>query len=399
MPAQRKFWIALTCGALILTLAMGLRASLGLFLKPISIDLHVSRELFGFAIALQNILWGALSPVAGAVADKFGAGKVILAGAASYAAGLLVMAFSGSGTELVIGNLLIGLALSGSSFSVVLGAIARAVPPKKRSVALGIITAGGSFGQFAVVPYAHVLLDTFDWSIALIGLAATAMLVAPLAFGVAQVEGGSIAPKQTLNQALGEAARHRGFWLLTAGFFVCGFQIVFVGTHLPAFLTDRGMPTWLGAWTLALVGFFNIIGSYGCGVLGSHFAKKNVLALLYALRSLVFLLFMILPLSEWSVLAFGATLGLLWLGTVPLTSGLVAYIFGPAYMSMLYGIVFFSHQLGSFLGAWMGGYVYDVFGSYDVMWWLAVALGLVAAALHFPIAERPVARLAAGAAQ
>ena len=188
--------------------------------------------------------------------------------------------------------------------------------------------------------------------------------------------------------------------MLTAGFFVCGFQVVFVATHLPAFLADRGMPSWVGAWTLALVGFFNIIGSYGCGMLGGYFAKKNVLALLYALRSLVFLLFLILPMSEWTVLAFGAALGLLWLGTVPLTSGLVAHIFGPAYMSMLYGIVFFSHQLGSFLGAWLGGYFYDAFGSYDAMWWLGIALGLIAALLNFPIVERPVARLAAtGAAR
>ena len=199
--------------------------------------------------------------------------------------------------------------------------------------------------------------------------------------------------RRPLREALDEAFRHKGFWLLTAGFFVCGFQVVFVATHLPAFLADRGLPTWVGAWTLALVGLFNIIGSYGCGWLGGRYSKKNLLALLYALRSFVFLLFMVMPLSEFSVLLFGALLGLLWLGTVPLTSGLVAHIFGLAYMSMLYGIVFLSHQVGSFLGAWMGGYFYDVFGSYDAMWWFCVALGFAAAALHFPIAERPVGRL------
>jgi predicted MFS family arabinose efflux permease len=398
MPSQRLFWIAVACGAMVLTLATGLRATFGLFLKPISIDLHVSRELFGLAIALQNLLWGAASPVAGAIADKFGTARVVVAGALFYVAGLLLMAFSNSGAELILGNVLVGLALSGAGFSTVLGVVGRAAPPEKRSVALGIITAGGSFGQFAVVPYAHVLIDSFGWSIALVGLAATAGLIVPLATGLARPSSGRSAMTQTLGQALSEAGRHRGFLLLTAGFFVCGFQLVFVATHLPAFLADRGMPSWVGAWTLALVGLFNIIGSYGCGVLGSHFQKKNLLALVYALRSLVFLLFLILPMSEWSVLAFGAALGLLWLGTVPLTSGLVAHIFGPAYMSTLYGIVFFSHQVGSFLGAWLGGFMYDVSGSYELMWWGSIALGLAAAALHFPIAERPVARLMAAAA-
>jgi predicted MFS family arabinose efflux permease len=300
----------------------------------------------------------------------------------------------------IVGNVLVGIALAGSGFSTVLGAIGRAAPPEKRSMALGIITAGGSFGQFAVVPYAHILIELFDWRMALVGLAITAMLMLPLIPAVTRVK--SVAPAgipQTLRQALDEAFAHKGFWLLTAGFFVCGFQVVFVATHLPAFLADRGMPTWVGAWTLALVGLFNIIGSYSCGLLGGRYSKKNLLALLYSLRSLVFILFMVMPLSEFSVLLFGALLGLLWLGTVPLTSGLVAYIFGPAYMSLLYGVVFFSHQVGSFLGAWLGGFFYDVFGSYDAMWWFCVALGFAASLLHFPITERPVPRLAPAAAR
>jgi predicted MFS family arabinose efflux permease len=394
MAVQRGFWLAVGCGALILTLATGLRATLGLFLKPISIDLTISRELFGFGIALQNLLWGAASPFAGAIADKYGTGRVVAAGALCYAAGLAVMAYAGSGSELILGNILVGLALGGAGFSVVLGAIGRAAPPEKRSLALGIITAGGSFGQFALVPYAHILIDSFGWSLALLALALTSLLMLPLTPAATRVK--SIVPAgaaQSLRQALDEAFRHKGFWLLTAGFFVCGFQLVFVATHLPAFLGDRGLPTWVGAWTLAMVGLFNIVGSYGCGWLGGRYSKKNLLALVYSLRSFAFLLFMVMPLSEFSVLLFGALLGLLWLGTVPLTSGLVAYIFGPAYMSMLYGIVFFSHQLGSFLGAWMGGYFYDVFGTYDAMWWICVALGFAASALHLPIAERPVARL------
>jgi predicted MFS family arabinose efflux permease len=310
------------------------------------------------------------------------------------------MAYATSGDVFLIGNVLVGVALAGSGFSVVLGAIGRAAPPEKRSMALGIITAGGSFGQFAVVPYAHLLIEAFDWRMALIGLALTSLIMLPLIPPVTKVS--SVQPAgqpQTLRQAFGEAMRHKGFWLLTTGFFVCGFQVVFVATHLPAFLADRGMPTWVGAWTLALVGLFNIIGSYSAGMLGGRYSKKNLLALLYTLRSLVFILFMIMPLSETSVLLFGALLGLLWLGTVPLTSGLVAYIFGPAYMSMLYGIVFFSHQVGSFLGAWLGGYFYDVFGSYDAMWWICVALGFAASLLHFPIAERPVPRLSAAPAR
>jgi predicted MFS family arabinose efflux permease len=359
----------------------------------------MSRELFGFGIALQNLLWGAASPFFGGIADKFGTGRAVAVGALCYAAGLFAMGYAASGTEIIVGNILVGIALAGSGFSVVLGAIGRAAPPEKRSMALGIITAGGSFGQFAVVPYAHLLIEALDWRMALVGLGATALLILPLIPPVTKV--GSVAPAgipQTLRQALNEAFAHKGFWLLTAGFFVCGFQVVFVATHLPAFLADRGMPTWVGAWTLALVGLFNIVGSYGCGMLGGRYSKKNLLALLYSLRSLVFILFMIMPLSEFSVLLFGALLGLLWLGTVPLTSGLVAYIFGPAYMSMLYGIVFFSHQVGSFLGAWMGGYFYDLFGSYDAMWWICVALGFAASVLHFPIAERPVPRLSAAAA-
>jgi predicted MFS family arabinose efflux permease len=399
MSVQRGFWMAVWCAALILTLATGLRATFGLFLKPISLDLTLSRELFGFGIALQNLLWGAASPFAGAIADKFGTPKVVAAGGICYAVGLVVLGYATSGAEVILGNILVGVALSGAGFSVVLGAIGRAAPPEKRSIALGIVTAGGSFGQFAVVPYAHILIELFDWRVALYALALTSLLILPLTPGATRVKDATpVGVPQTLRQALDEAFRHKGFWLLTAGFFVCGFQVVFVATHLPAFLADRGLPTWVGAWTLALVGLFNIIGSYGCGWLGGRYSKKNLLALVYSLRSFVFLIFMVMPLSEFSVLMFGALLGLLWLGTVPLTSGLVAYIFGPAYMSMLYGIVFFSHQVGSFLGAWMGGYFYDVFGSYDAMWWICVALGFAASALHFPISERPVARLSPAAA-
>jgi len=295
----------------------------------------------------------------------------------------------------VLGNLMIGLALAAGGQSTLLGAIGRMVPPERRSMALGIVAAGGSFGQFALVPYTHVLIDGLGWSNAFLALAFTALLMLPAIRGVCGApQAASMAGGQTLRQALREAFATPGFWLLTAGFFVCGFHVVFVATHLPAYLADQGLPAWLGAWTLALVGIFNIVGSLSAGVLGGRHLKKNVLASIYAARAVVFLAFILAPKSPATVLLFGAGLGLLWLSTVPLTSGLVATIFGPAYMSMLYGIVFFSHQLGSFLGAWIGGRVYDALGSYDLMWWISVALGIGAALLHWPIAERPVARLA-----
>jgi predicted MFS family arabinose efflux permease len=275
------------------------------------------------------------------------------------------------------------------------------VPAEKRSMVLGILTAGGSIGQFALVPVTQLFIDWLGWSAAFLGLAFIAGTMLPMIWGVRDApKAAAVSRGQTVGEALTEALTHRGFWLLTIGFFVCGFHVVFVATHLPAYLGDKGMPSWLGATTLMLVGLFNIIGSYGAGVLGGRFQKKNVLTILYLLRALVFLLFILLPLSNFTVLAFGALLGLLWLSTVPLTSGLIGTVFGPAYMSMLYGVVFFSHQIGSFFGAWLGGKMYDMLGSYDAMWWISVALGLGAAALHWPIAERPVARLApaAGAA-
>ena len=391
----RALWIIITCGALILTLSTGLRASFGLFLKPMTVDLDISRGVFAFAIGLQNLLWGVASPFAGAWADRLGTGRVIIAGAVFYALGLAGMAFGTDGSQIVVAQVLVGFGLAGAGFSTVLGAVGRAAPPEKRSMALGIAAAGGSFGQFAIVPYGHELMSAFGWHWALFGLALTSLLIVPLAAGVAGKPVDAGGARQSLGEALRESITHRGFILLTIGFFVCGFQVVFVATHLPAYLADKAMPSWLGAWSLALVGLGNIVGTYACGWLGGRYPKKNLLALLYLLRSLVFLVFILMPLSEASVLAFAGTLGLLWLGTVPLTSGLVAYIFGPAYMSMLYGIVFFSHQIGSFMGSWLAGVAYDLTSSYDLMWWGSVAMGLVAAALNWPIVERPVPRLAA----
>lgn len=396
---KRSLFVLILCAAVTLGISIGLRQSLGLFLTPISLDLGLGREVFALGVGLMNLVWGLLAPFAGALSDRYGTGRVAVAGGFAYAGGLLVMTVSGDGGQLILGGLLIGVGLSGTGFTVVLGAVGRAVPAERRSQALALTSVGGSIGQFAALPFAHVLIEQFGWAFSLVVLAGTALLMMALAAGMAraeppQEEGAT----QGLGESLREAWDHRGFWLLTIGFFVCGFHLAFVAVHLPAYLADAGMPSWLGATALTIVGIGNIIGTAACGWLGARYPKALVLSLLYLARAAIFLLFLLLPLSETSVLIFAATMGLLWLGTVPLTSGLVAAIFGPAYMSTLFGIVFLSHQVGGFLGAWMAGWLYDRFASYDAMWWLSVALALVSAALHWPIDERPLARLRAARA-
>ncbi|MBM3535079.1 MAG: MFS transporter [Alphaproteobacteria bacterium] len=386
-----QLWIIILCGATAMTLSLGIRAAFGLFLGPISVDLSMGREAFAIAIAAQNLLWGLVAPIAGAVADKHGPIRVTVIGGIVYAAGLALTA-SGLSVGLVqVGLVIVGVALGIVGFSVVLGAVGRAAPPEHRSLALGIVGAGGSFGQFAIVPIGQAFLSSFGWSAALLALAAMSFAIVPLAYGLGERK---LVPgaQQTLGEAIHEASAHSGFWLLTAGFFVCGFQVTFVATHLPAFLADKGLPAWLGAASLSLIGLFNIAGTLAAGWAGGRYRKKYALSLLYLMRSVVFILFMMAQVSEASVLAFAAALGFLWLSTVPLTSGLVAQIFGPAYMSMLFGVVFLSHQIGSFLGAWLGGRVFDATGSYDPIWWASVALGIAAAILHAPIADRPLVR-------
>ena len=395
---SRRVWIVILSAGLLLGLVMGFRQSLGLFLGPVTAELELGRAPYAFAIGLMNLVWGVAAPITGAVADRYGAGRIAAAGGLFYAAGLLTLTMSGAGGQLVLAGVLLGLGLSGAGFSVVLGAVGRAAPAEKRSAALGAASVGGSVGQFACLPYAQALIDGVGWSSALAVMAASALVMVAAARGVA---GRGAAPEETsgpvhdqsLGEALGEACRHRGFWLLTAGFFVCGFHLAFVAVHLPAFVADGGLPAWLGAGALTVIGLGNIAGTWGCGALGARYRKKSVLSLLYLGRAAAFLLIAALPLTTASVLALAAILGLLWLGTVPLTSGLVAGIFGPRWMSMLFGIVFLSHQLGGFLGVWLAGWSYDRLGSYDLMWWLCVALGVASAALHWPIDERPVARL------
>jgi predicted MFS family arabinose efflux permease len=362
-----------------------------------SVALGIGRSSFGLALALQNLLFGLAQPFVGALADKHGAGRVVATGALIYVAGLVGASFAGGamGLHLTVG-VLVGLAMSATTFVVVLGAVGRTVPADKRSMAFGIVTAGGSLGQFLMVPAGQLLIDELGWRMALVGLAGVIAFLLVLAPGVAGRPRGSHdngEAYQTLSQALREAARERSFWLLNAGFFVCGFHLAFIATHFPAYLTDKGLPLSAGANALALVGLFNIAGSWLFGVMGDRLSKKGLLAALYAARSAVMVGFLALPLTPVTALGFAAAMGFLWLGTVPLTSGLVGGIFGIRYLSTLYGIVFLSHQVGSFFGAWSAGLMFDRTGSYDSIWIASVALGLFAALVHLPIREAPVARL------
>lgn len=390
--------MVLLCGGLILSISLGVRQSFGLFLTPITADLSIGRETFAFAMAIQNILWGLAQPATGAIADRYGTTRVLLLGTLLYMAGLAVMAGATGPMGLHLGSgLLIGLAMSATCFAVVLGAVGRLVPEEKRSMSLGIVSAGGSFGQFIMAPIGQAFINEMGWSQALFAMIVLAALMAPLsvilsgnASKTSQRADPHGLPKQSLAEAIREAFAHKGFVLLTLGFFVCGFQVVFIAVHLPAYIQDLGLSPGLGATALALIGFFNIIGSLGCGALGGRYSKKYVLSILYVLRSIVIGLFLLLPKTEWSVMIFSSAIGLLWLGTVPLTSGLVAQIFGVRYMSTLFGIVFFSHQVGSFLGVWIGGWVYDATGSYDSVWIATIILGFVAALIHMPISDRSV---------
>lgn len=391
--------VILVAGVLVLILAFGIRTSFGIFMVPVSADLGWGREIFGFALALQNLVWGASQPVAGAVADRWGSGRVVAACGALYAAGIAVMAGAGTPLGMTAGaGIVVGIALSGTSFPVILAVIGRAVPEDRRSLYLGLGAAGGSSGQLLMVPAAQGLLLTTDWATALVWLAAMSALMVPLASALVsdprRAAGISeAAQQQTIVQAIQEAGGHRGYWLLNAGFFVCGFHVMFIATHLPAYIVDRGLAPALGALALTLVGLANMIGSYLSGALGGRFSKRYLLSFIYFSRAAAFLVFILTPVTPTSVVVFSFVLGLLWLSTVPLTSGLVAQIFGPRYMATLFGIVFFSHQVGSFLGAWLGGFFYDLTGSYDVVWWASVALGVFSGLVHWPIDERPVARL------
>ena len=394
---QRSSLRVMLCGTSILALAIGIRLSFGLFLQPMSQTLGWGRETFAFAIALQNILWGLAQPLMGILADKFGTRKVVALGGLGYSLGLYLMSQANSPLTLnLTAGLLIGVSLSATSFAVVLGAVGRAVSEENRSMALGIASAGGSVGQALILPIGQALIAAYGWVLALGGLVAIAFLMVPLAaaLGPGGQKSQKEVPGQRVSQALVEAGVHRGYWLLTAGFFVCGFHVTFMATHLPAYIVDSGLSPGLGATALALIGLFNILGSFFWGVMGGRHSKKYSLSALYLARAVLITVLLVFPISTVSILVFASGMGFLWLGTVPLTSGLIGQIFGVRYLSTLFGIVFFSHQIGAFLGVWMGGYIFDRTGSYDIVWYVSVVLGVLSAVLHWPINEQPVARLA-----
>ena len=383
-------------GGVLLLISFGIRHSFGLYLLPITNYLNTGREIFGFAAALQVLMIGIGSPLFGALSDKFGSGKASFLGITLVILGLAWMANVQTSFDIIGAQALYGLGAAGCGTAVVLGAVGRSVKVENRTLSLGIVMAAGSFGQFALVPFTGYLIELVSWSQSLVYLSfiAAIMLLFSFALNFSSKSESSIAgSEQTIKEALKEAFQSKSFNLLTLGFFVCGFHVTFVAVHFPAFIEDKNLPFWVGGWALALIGLFNVIGTIYFSYLGDRFSKKNLLALLYSLRGLLFLIFIFLPKTELTVLLFACILGILWLSTVPLTSGIITVVFGPFYMSMLYGIAFLSHQIGSFLGSWIGGRLFDYYGSYDLMWWICVILGFVSAAMHIPIIEKPVARL------
>ncbi len=389
----------LLCGAMIVTLSMGIRHGFGLWLQPITQAQNWSRETFSFALAVQNLSWGFFGIFAGMLADKFGAFKVIVGGALLYAAGLAGMALSTSPLMFTLTTgILIGAAQAGTTYAVIYGVIGRNIDPAKRSWAMGVAAAAGSFGQFLMVPTEGYLISTFGWQQALLTLSAAVFLIMPLALFLREssfAAGGTPAVRhQSITQALTEAFKYPSFQLLMAGYFVCGFQVVFIGVHMPSYLKDKGLSPQVASYALALIGLFNVFGTYIAGSLGQKMAKKKILSFIYFARAAVISIFLIVPLSPASVYIFASAMGLLWLSTVPPTNAAVAQIFGISHLSMLSGFVFFSHQIGSFMGVWLGGVLYDKTGSYDIVWYISIALGVFAGLVNLPIREVAIERLA-----
>ena len=411
-PLKNRATLVVVSGALILSAAMGTRQTFGLFIGPFSFDRGMPVTLVAFAIALHNLVWGVAQPFAGAAADRYGSTPVVAFGSTAFAAGLALAAVAPSGAMLVVGmGLLVGIGISCTTFGVVLPAVGRVASAEKRSMVMGLVSAGGSLGQVLIIPLAQTIRATSGVSASLFVLAFLMLLVAP--FGIvlgrrdlgrdlgrdssqepSRDSGGTRPsaqpPASSLREVLAQACRHRGYRLLTLGFFACGFQLAFIGTHLPGYLFLCHMPIGLGATALTLIGLFNMGGSWACGWLGGRFRQQYVLGWLYLIRSVTIAAFILLPKTAASVVVFAAVMGLTWLGTVPLTSGLVAKIFGMGHLGTLFGVCFLSHQIGSFLGAWLGGFVFDVTGSYSLIWAATVAAGLLAAMLHFPIDDTPV---------
>ena len=393
---QSQFILLMLVGGTIVAVSMGIRQSFGVFLLPVVTDLELTRTAFGLTIAIQNLIWGIAQPLAGMLTDKYGSYRMLILSSLLYMAGLVLAAQTSSATGLHLSlGVVVGLAMSGTTFTVVLSAIGRLVPPEKRSLAFGIVSSGGSVGMFTFVPLGQLFIGQYGWSTAFLILAGCVMIVPLLTLmfrrqAMEEVNRSNL-PGETLSQALRSAGTHSGYLLLNCGFLVCGFHVAFIATHLPAFLKDSAVSPMRAAFALGLIGVFNILGTYLAGLYGGRYRKKYLLSGLYLGRALVIALFIALPLSDVTLALFAAAMGLLWLGTIPLTSGLVAEIFGVRYGGTLFGIVFLSHQVGSFLGAWLGGYLFETTGSYTLMWQLAVLLGIIAALLHWPIRDEPVA--------
>jgi MFS family permease len=393
--------VIIICGCLIGMLTFGPRSTFGFFLQPMSREFAWGRDVFGLAVAIQNLLWGIGQPISGAIADRFGMLRVMCVGALLYAAGLFMMRYAATPLSLDIGaGVLIGFGLSGCSFNLVLSAFGKLLPPEWRGIALGAGTAAGSFGQFVFAPFGVALIDNFGWQQALIVFALLMLLVLPLSLALATRNGpaagiAAAEDQQSFRQALAEAFGHRSYVLLVLGFFTCGFQLAFITVHLPAYLVDRGIPVTTGGWVVAAIGLFNIIGSLGVGWLQTRLPKRYILSTIYFVRALSIVAFISFPITTFSAIAFGVVTGLTWLSTVPPTSSLVALMFGARWLATLYGFAFFSHQVGGFLGVWLGSIVFEQFGSYAAIWWLSVLFGLLSALINLPIVEAPVARAVA----
>jgi MFS family permease len=384
-------------GCVIAALAFGPRSALGFFLTPLSTANHWGRDVFAFALAIQNLLWGVAQPIAGAIADRYGAVRVLCTGALCYALGLALMAYSGSAAMLDLSaGALIGFGLAGCTFPIVLAAFGKILPAEWRSTAFGLGTAAGSFGQFLFSPLAVRLMDTLGWQHTLVAFGIIVLAVLPASLVLAAPAGeGTEFESQSLGQALGEAFAHRSYVLLMLGFFTCGFQLAFITVHLPAYLADRGLSSDVGGWTLAAIGLFNIVGALTSGWLGDRVPKRYILTVLYFGRAAAIFAFIMFPITPFTCIAFGAVMGLMWLSTVPPTNGIIVVMFGTRWLAMLSGVTFFSHQVGGFLGVWLGGIVFDRTGSYELVWWLAILFGVLSALINLPIVEKPVPRLAA----
>ena len=389
--------LVIVAGCLIAMIGFGVRSVFGLFLEPMTEARGWGRETFALAMAIQNLLWGIGVPIASAIADRFGPTRVLAVGAVLYGAGVWGMATTTSSMGLhLFGGLLTGLGIAFTAFSIVLASLAKVVGPERRSLVLGLGTAAGSFGQVVFSPLGQLFIAQFGWYSTLLILAATALIIIPLALvlpGNTEHPGEAV-NQQSIGSAVVEAVGHRGFVLLTVGFFVCGFHVAFITVHFPAYVKDLGLPAEVGAYSIAIIGLFNIVGSFLSGAAGQRWSKKGGLAFIYFTRAIVITALLMAPKTELTIYLFASAMGILWLSTVPLTSGIVAQVFGVRYMATLFGIVFFSHQVGSFLGVWLGGRLYDTTGTYDAVWWAGVALGIAAAVIHLPINERPLARLA-----